>query len=145
MNTIIIRKFRNNLRHFERQLEMQNASGCCCGVSLTQCHLLMELNKEDGITVNTLSARLVLDKSTISRTVEGLVNMGMVNMIIPKENRRTTHIYLTDEGNRVCATINSGNDDYFFKAMSAIPEKDREVFFSSFEKLVNKMLKQNNK
>jgi len=140
MNTDIIRRFRENLRHFERQLERQNSSGTCCGVSVAQCHLLMELNKEDGITLNTLSDRLVLDKSTVSRTVEGLVNTGMVTRIIPKENRRTTHIFLTEQGARVCTTINAGNDDYFINVLLAIPEKDREGFFNSFEKMVKKMV-----
>jgi len=64
----------------------------------------------------------------------------MVTRIIPKENRRTTHIFLTEQGTGVCTTINAGNDDYFFNVLLAIPEKDREGFFNSFEKMVKKMV-----
>jgi len=144
MDSDIIRKFRENLRVFERELDIQNNSGCCCGVTLSQCHALMELTKNDNMTLNRLSEKLTLDKSTVSRTIESLVNDKLVCRTIPKENRRITNLSLTKEGIAVCKQINTGNDYYYKKALNSIPGKELPIFLRSFEILANYMKKLNN-
>jgi len=140
-----IRGFRQNLRHFERELEVQNNSACCCGVSLSQCHTLMELENIDNISLNELSSRLFLDKSTLSRTVESLVNMGLVLREVPKENRREIRIKLTRGGKSVCQEINEGNDDYFRRILTSLPSGDRGIFLDLFGRVVSKMIELNNR
>lgn len=139
-----IRDFRKNLRHFERELDIQNNSACCCGVSLSQCHALMELDKNDNVTLNELCSRLYLDKSTLSRTVENLVNMGLVLREVPKDNRREIRIRLTMGGESVCNKINEGNDDYFQKILSSLPSGDQGIFLDLFSRFVSKMIELNN-
>ena len=143
MDQKVVRKFREILRIFERELESQNNSSCCCGVTLSQCHTLMELSKNDNISLNKLSEQLSIDKSAASRTVENLVTKKMVERSIPKENRRTTNLKLTKAGINVCHQINNGNDDYYSKALGAIPADDLAVFLSSFENMVSHMHKLN--
>ena len=70
MNQIIVRKFREILRGSERELDRQNNSSCCCGVTVSQCHALMELSKSDQIRLIQLSAQLATDKSAASRSRE---------------------------------------------------------------------------
>ncbi len=145
MDTGIIRKFRENLRLFERELDCQNNSACCCGVTLPQCHALMELSKENIMTLNYLSEKLTLDKSTVSRTIESLVNNELVSRTIPKENRRITNLSLTKKGIDACKEINTGNDDYYRKALKSIPKEELPIFLKSFETIVNNMNKLNTK
>ena len=139
MDQEVVRKFREILRIFERELDSQNNSSCCCGVTLSQCHTLMELSKTENITLNQLSEQLSIDKSAASRTVENLVTKKMVERSIPKENRRTTNLKLTQTGINVCQQINNGNDDYYSKAMGTIPADDLAVFLRSFENMVSHM------
>ena len=143
MDQKVVRKFREILRIFERELESQNNSSCCCGVTLSQCHTLMELSKTDNIGLNQLSEQLSIDKSAASRTVENLVTKKMVERSIPKENRRTTKLKLTQTGLTVCQQINNGNDDYYSKALGAIPPDDLAVFLRTFENMVSHMSKLN--
>jgi len=143
MKELPVREFRSILRHFERELGIQNQSGCCCGVTITQCHVLMELDRSDNITLNELSSRLSLDKSTVSRTVETLVNNGLIDRTIPKSNRRTTLITLSKNGKKTCKTINSGNDRYYRKVLSAIPAGDRTSFLGGFKSMARAMELQN--
>jgi DNA-binding MarR family transcriptional regulator len=140
MEKIPVREFRRILRNFERELNIQNQSGCCCGVTITQCHVLMELDKQDNITLNELAAKINLDKSTVSRTVDGLVNKELIDRTIPKSNRRTTLLTLNDKGKNVCRTINSGNDIYYRKALSSIPAELLEPFMKGFEAMVETMV-----
>ena len=145
MGTIDIRKFRHNLRHFERELDVQNNSGTCCGVTIPQCHTLMELYNVDDIQLNELSKKLYLDKSTVSRTVDSLVNLNLVTRETPKMNRRSIRVKLTEKGKTVCNTINKGNDEYFMVSISAIPQSIRNNFLDGFEILVKKMIELNHR
>ena len=137
--------FREHLRHFEREIEFQNSSNCCFGVTLTQCHTLMELDKQDNISLKDLSERLYLDKSTLSRIVEGLVNLGLVDRDIPKNNRRTIIIKLTEQGISVCKKINTSNNLYFQKVLDSLSKDQLQIFLDSFKTIVTKMIEMNNK
>jgi DNA-binding MarR family transcriptional regulator len=139
MKKTVVREFRRILRIFERELNIQNQSGCCCGVTVTQCHTLLELDKKDNVTLNELATRLNLDKSTVSRTVDSLVKNELIDRTIPKSNRRTTCLALTSKGKERCQTINTGNDLYFSQVLSALPENIREPFLIGFETLANSM------
>lgn len=137
--------FREHLRHFEREIEIQNSSNCCCGVTLAQCHALMELDKQDNISLKALSERLYLDKSTLSRIVESLVNLGLVDREIPKNNRRTILIKLTKQGISVCEKINTDNNLYFQKVLDSLSKEQLQIFLDSFKTIVSKMSEANNK
>lgn len=143
MSNIKIRKFRENLRRFERELEVQNNSASCCGVTVTQCHTLLELFSSGKIPLNELSEKLCLDKSTVSRIVESLYKLRLVSRKIPENDRRSTIIELTGKGKKVCEKINKGNDDYYGKAIAAVPGNISENFLKGFEVFVNKMIELN--
>ena len=49
---------------------LDRGDAICCGVSLTQCHTIVEIAKAGSISLNELADILTLDKSTVSRTVE---------------------------------------------------------------------------
>jgi len=143
MDNLTVRKFRENIRHIERELNIQNNSNCSEGISLPQCHTLLELNSRGNSSINDLSESLYLDKSTISRTVDSLVKDNYVDRIIPEENRRKVTVSLTVKGMDTCTKINDDNDSYFGAIMDSIPDKDLPVFLRSFELVVNKMIEFN--
>ena len=113
MDISIVRKFREYIRHIERELNIQNNATCCEGVTLAQCHTLLEVYAHKSISLNELSDKLYLDKSTVSRTVDSLVKNGTANRVIPEENRRKVTISLTGKGNGICRQINRDSDAYF--------------------------------
>ena len=74
-----IQEFRSKLRILDREIEKQlKTETSCCGVSMAQCHTMLELMSNDGISIIDLAKMLELDKSTLSRTVDGLVNAGLI-------------------------------------------------------------------
>ena len=143
MQEIPVQKFRQILRNFERELNTQNQSGCCCGVSITQCHTLMALDQKDNITLNELAELVCLDKSTVSRTVDTLVKSGLIDRTIQESNRRTTLITLTQKGKEECHTINSGNNRYYRQVLAALPPDLLDPFLKGFEMLAIAMSLQN--
>lgn len=139
MKKEFIERFRESLRIFDREMYLQNSASCCNGISLAQCHTLLEIEKNREISVSVLAKKLSLDKSTVSRTVDGLVNINMVDRIIPKENRRLALIRLTESGNEVCTDINYTNDAYISEVFGDFTPEEREQFLNLFGKLTSKM------
>jgi len=139
MKKTYIQKFRELLRVFDQELFLQNHASCCNGISLAQCHTLLEIEKNSEISVSDLAKNLSLDKSTVSRTVDGLVNINMVNRVIPKENRRLALINLTGSGKQICSTINYTNESYISEVLEDFTDEEREEFLSLFRKLTCNM------
>src|SRR5512147_136310 len=129
-----IKKFRKILRQFEREIFVQS-SDCCSGVTLAQCHTLMEIESKKKETVTELAKTLGLDKSTISRTIDGLVNIGLVDRTIPAENRRISTLQLTDSGKKICKSINCNSDKYYNQVLSILTDEEKEEFMRLFEKI----------
>ena len=139
MNKEFIHLFRETMRTFDREIFYQNNASCCNGISLAQCHTLLEIEKNSKISISELAKNLSLDKSTVSRTVEGLVNISLVNRVIPKENRRKAILNLTENGNKVCKTINYTNDTYVEKILANFSLDEQREFLRLFQKLTLNM------
>jgi DNA-binding MarR family transcriptional regulator len=139
-NNQTIKKFREILRRFEREVYIQSSESCCSGVTLAQCHTLLEIESKDQESVTELSKTLGLDKSTISRTIDGLVNIGLVDRTIPAENRRIATLKLTESGKNICHSINNKNTKYFNDILSILSDPEKEELIRLFEKITNQMI-----
>jgi len=140
MKAKLVQKYRNILRKFERELFFQNVSTCCSGVSLPQCHALLEVEGQENISLTELSDKLTLEKSTVSRTVDGLVKKGYLNRTIPEENRRTVKLQLTQAGEKTCENINWNNHHFISEVLDTLEENEQAEFVHLFEKITKKMM-----
>lgn len=139
-NQTSIRKIRKALRLFERELDRHKSENCCQGVTFKQCHTLLAIDDEGNTNISDLSKILNLDKSTISRTVDGLVNLSFVDRIIPEDNRRSTLISLTPKGQQLSDSINRINDTYFEEIFKTFTKDEIEIFASLFMRTSQNML-----
>lgn len=139
-NQITIRKIRKALRLFERELDRHKSDQCCLGVTFKQCHTLLAIDDEGKTNIGDLSEVLNLDKSTTSRTVDGLVNLGLVDRIIPEDNRRSTLISLTQKGQELSDSINRISDTYFEEIFKSFTKEEINLFASLFIRTSQNML-----
>lgn len=150
MDTVKIRNFRKALRRFDRLNEILNTS-CCSGITMAQCHVLLEIEEFAEITTNQLVENLKLDKSTLSRTIDKLVNGGLVGRKISKQDRRFTFLFLTEKGKLKCDEINETNDktyEQIFKTISTEDPDDIVLHFKILVEALNNFIQysdQNNK
>ena len=78
MKTEEYKQFREIIRTLEKKIGVLNDSELsCCGITLAQCHALVEIGRAESISLNELAGQMSLDNSTMSRTVNNLVNSGM--------------------------------------------------------------------
>jgi len=135
MKNNIIRSFRANLRIFERLNQIANAT-CCAGITVAQCHVLLEIEQLKETTTKQLSKNLRLDKSTLSRTVDGLKKLGLIKRDAYGQDRRFTLLTLTKKGKDRCDSLNKYNDDMYIDIFNRIPRKERDNSIQSFESAV---------
>ena len=114
-------------------LEKSDAS--CSGISLAQCHAIVEIGRKEKISLVDLSGLLGLDKSTMSRTINNLVESDFVLRESDKENRRYVIIQLTEKGRSVFKDIEDSMETYYRDIFNAIPENKRYQVLESLELL----------
>ncbi len=108
----------------------------CCGTTLAQCHAVVEIGRTGAVTLNELSEKLMLDKSTASRTVNNLVDSGLALREQDGEDRRYVRIVLTEAGEGVFRSIESSMETYYGNIFASIPEDKRNQVIDSLKILI---------
>lgn len=131
-----IKLCRELVRSLERKLGYLEEEMNCCGVSMAQCHALVEIGRAGEISLSELSKLLNLDSSTLSRTVNNLVNNAMVERQLDPQDRRYVTISLTPEGKAVFEEIETKMEGYYKKIYEAIPAEKQEQVLESLKILL---------
>lgn len=128
---------RENIRLLVRKLEILNKSeASCCGITLSQCHTLVEVGRAQRLSLNELSEALGLDKSTMSRTIENMVSSGLVEREIDTKDRRYVQIKLTDKGVLAYEEMENNMESFFENVIESIPEEKRDQVVESMQYLL---------
>lgn len=137
------RELRELIRLLVRHLGMlDKLEAGCCGVSIGQCHAIVEIGRAGEISLNELAELLNLDNSTMSRTVNGLVEQGYVFREADAEDRRYIKIRLTEKGMESFNAIETGMESYFGGVLDAIPEEKQQQVLESM-RLLDEAVKRN--
>lgn len=126
------------LREMVRKLEqlmgiLDESEKSCCGITIGQCHALVEIGRSCGISLDGLSKIMGLDNSTLSRTVNTLVAGTYVKREINPKNRRSVSIQLTQTGKKLFMEIETTMNHYFENIYNEIPIEKREQVLESFD------------
>ena len=129
------------LRELVRQLErktgaLNDSQMSCCSITMAQCHALIEIGRAKSMSLMDLSNCLGLDSSTLSRTVNHLVNSEMVNREIDPSDRRFITISLTHTGQQVFNGIETGMNVYYEQVLQAIPSEKRDTVLTGLHTLL---------
>ncbi|MBU3097811.1 MULTISPECIES: MarR family winged helix-turn-helix transcriptional regulator [Clostridium] len=138
MNNVKSSDLREIVRILVRNLGLlERNKSCCCGVTLAQCHAIVEIGRAKEINLNSLAELLNLEKSTMSRTINNLVNESLVLREIHTENRRYIKIKLTEKGEEIFREIEKTMEDYYTDVISLVPADKREQVLESLQILVD--------
>lgn len=130
-------KLRELVSALETRLGLLNeAELSCCGVTLAQCHALVEAGRAGAHSLNELAAAVGVDAAAMSRTVQALVEKGDLRRAPDGADRRRVVIELTDAGRDKFRGIEGTMDAEFSRAWWAIPEGKRSQVLESVELLL---------
>lgn len=133
-NNLMLREL---VRQFERKLGMMSETqAACCQLTMAQCHALVEIGRREKISLNALAQIMGLDNSSMSRTVNNLVEKEMVDRQIDPSDRRFVVISLTDKGNDSFQGIETRMNEYFSQIYAALPQNKRAQVLESFQILI---------
>jgi DNA-binding MarR family transcriptional regulator len=107
------------------------------GLNSSQYRALLLFDQERGKRLTTISERLLLSKSTITRVIDELEENGWVERIPDPEDRRAQRVVLTPRGlqkrNQVCAAHQQALSELFHPLSS----NEKECLEELLAKLCN--------
>jgi DNA-binding MarR family transcriptional regulator len=97
----------------------------CCSTTSTQCLLLTELGRAGALPLSELGMRLALEKSWVSRAVEGLAERGLVTKEPNPLDARSWLVTLTSAGETRVRALNRSLDRHAERLLSTLSERER--------------------
>lgn len=137
-------KLREHLRTIIRclgVLEKSDSQGS--GITIAQCHAIVEIGHAGKISLNPLAEILMVEKSTMSRMIQSLVNEAIVERNIDPGNKRSVIIQLSEKGHKLFCSIESEMRQYYNDIYRDIPSGKRKQVVESLELLSNAINQQN--
>jgi DNA-binding MarR family transcriptional regulator len=97
----------------------------CCQTGSTQCHLLVELGRSGPLPLSEIGARLSLEKSWVSRAVDGLVARGWATREPNPLDARSWLVTLTADGEDRVRELNATLDNHAARVLEQLDERER--------------------
>lgn len=134
------KRLREMMRLLVRKLGfLERGEASCCKITLSQCHAIVEIGRAGKLSLIDLADHLTLDKSTVSRSVDNLVNQGLMIRETDPEDRRFIVLRLTEQGENIYREVEQRMEGYFLEIIAMIPTDKREQVIESIHYLNDAM------
>lgn len=107
------------------------------GITFVQLSAIVVLRDNPGISLNELSQKMGLSKSTVSAIVERLEEKGIVTREIPVNNRRTVKLSVSREYLDRCSQGTKENEIFlkYTENIRKLSDEDANAVINGLEKL----------
>ncbi|MEJ8568121.1 bifunctional helix-turn-helix transcriptional regulator/GNAT family N-acetyltransferase [Elongatibacter sediminis] len=130
----LVSSIRRASREMVRELHLLDSRHCFDGHSVSECHLLTELEVLGEAAASELGERLVLEKSTVSRLVAGLEQRGEIRAGPDPGDGRRRLLSLTNAGRRALRRIHGHADDLVVEALAFMAPGEREAVVAGLDR-----------
>lgn len=117
------------LRHYSRQavrlLGMLDKQCGDAALTPVQAHALGEIQLQP-LTINQLAQQLNVDKSNASRTVTGLIKLGLVESIENPKDKRSQLVALTEQGQQALSQLDQQQNSFFEQLLTQLDDSEQE-------------------
>jgi DNA-binding MarR family transcriptional regulator len=105
----------------------------CCGVSVSQCYTLDTLGEHGEMSMVQLARKMFLDKSTMTRVVDGLIERELVVRRFDENDRRLIYVTLTAAGCKLLEGIRAQQLNSLRQILERIPASERQSLLGGLE------------
>lgn len=126
-NASLVAAIRLASRRLVRELGFMNRSLAGTDMGPSAIHAVIELGRAGRLTATELGARLLLEKSTVSRLVQSLRRRDLVAETLGASDRRSRRLALTDAGRDTLAAIDRFADRQVNGALAHLPGETAET------------------
>ena len=100
-----------------------------------QYKFLIQLYLDDGISHDTLTERISVDKATTTRAIKKLESSGYVRLELNEKDKRKYHIFLTDKAKELKDEIFQVYYEWEELLVKSLSEYEIENLISTFKKM----------
>ncbi|MCD8843100.1 MarR family winged helix-turn-helix transcriptional regulator [Staphylococcus gallinarum] len=134
MSVQTIRKFN---RYYTRILGIFDKKVFNLNYSMIEMRILGEISRNSGITANTLTTYLDIDKSYLSRILDKLLTADYIYREKDSEDSRKLHIYLTAEGQKLNEYVETASNKKVEKLIADISPGEVKALEEAMETIEN--------
>lgn len=134
MSVQTIRKFN---RYYTRILGIFDKKVFNLNYSMIEMRILGEISRNSGITANTLTTDLDIDKSYLSRILDKLLTADYIYREKDSEDSRKLHIYLTAEGQKLNEYVETASNNKVEKLIADISPGEVKALEEAMETIEN--------
>jgi len=137
-----MQQIRETFHLMTRRLGLLDKNCCKVGdtdISVTQSHILYEINKRYQPSMQEIADALGIDITTFSRQIQTLIKLDLVIKGEHLEDRRVYVLSLSEEGEHIVNTISEYVNAYFQEVFSNMTEFERDTVIRSIQ-LLNRSL-----
>jgi DNA-binding MarR family transcriptional regulator len=141
-----LEEIRETFHVMTRRLGLIDKCGCKVGqtdISVTQSHILYEINKRRKPSMQEVAEALGMDITTFSRQIQTLMKLDLVIKTEHMEDRRINILSLSETGLQVVREIGEQMNAYFSEVFAGMSEFEKETVLRSIQ-LLNRCLEQSN-
>ena len=104
-------------------------------ITIEQWSILYHLWKEDGLSQQELCTRTFRDKASITRLIDNIEKLGLVERIASKDDRRVNLVYLTDAAKPLQEAPYNLANQTMNEALQGISKEEIEIVKSVFQRV----------
>jgi DNA-binding MarR family transcriptional regulator len=97
------------------------------GLTLEQFHLLKNLSREEGLSQRSLGETVNKTPANVTRILDRLESKSLINRRSSPDDRRSSQVYLTEEGESVLRQVVGVLESFSAKLAKGIGRRDQEV------------------
>lgn len=142
MNRDQIQSLRTTVQQFIRLFGVleQTVTPCGFSMSLSQVFALQELENR-SMSIKDLAEELRLERSSVSRLVDGLVKGGFVLRELNEQNRREVILCLTEKGERTMDRLREQSIEFYESILNHLPETSQEKVLEGYQLFTESLAK----
>lgn len=110
------------------------------GLTIGQPKVLDYLKDHDGSSQKDIARACFIEAGSLTTILNGMEEKGLIERRTLNGNRRSYHIFMTDEGKKKQQMIDEAFADIEEKAVSDISDEEYSQFMSVYQKLYNNLL-----
>lgn len=111
------------------------------GITFVQLKAIYRISTHPEISLGELAEKLRLTNSTVSGVIDRLVHSGLVERVIPPENRRSVSINLTEKGENLLREIMESDTGAIakIKRLNDLPDEETKNLLRLHKILLEKL------
>lgn len=110
------------------------------GLTIGQPKVLDYLKDHDGSSQKDIAIACFIEAGSLTTILNGMEEKGLIERRTLNGNRRSYHIFMTDEGKKKQQMIDEAFAEIEEKAVSDISDEEYSQFMSVYQKLYNNLL-----